>query len=100
MFVKILTILTGIGLIVFAAMCFKDVPLIGTVFLMPGDNILEAQMTDPFVRYALFLIGGLFTAYGFHLQIRIGFANPMKESGDDDVPRKSGHPRRKPWGQA
>ncbi len=92
-------ILTGIGIILFASTCFKDVPVIGTVFVMPGDNITNAKMADPFVRYALFVIGGMFTAYGIQLQVRIGFANPLKETKKNAVPGKPVS-RRKPWGLA
>ncbi len=93
-YVKITMILIGIGTILFASMCFKDVPLMGTVFLIPGDNIMKAQMADPTVRYALFLIGGMFTAYGIQLQIRIGFSNPLNQSATPGRPAIS---RRKPW---
>lgn len=97
MFGKTMMILTGIGMILCASTCFKEVPLIGTVFLIPGDSIFKAKMTDPLVRYALFLIGGLFTAYGIRLQIRIGFSSPLKESGENAIPRRSANSRRKPW---
>lgn len=96
---KITMILTGIGLILVASTCFKEVPLIGTVFLVPGDSIMKARMADPLFRYALFAIGGLFTAYGIQLQIRIGFSNPMKESHQSAIPGKPAS-RRKPWGLA
>ncbi len=69
---RIMMILIGIGIILFAWTCFRNVPLVGTVFLVPGDSILKAKMTDPLIRYALFLIGGLFTAYGIQQQIKIG----------------------------
>ena len=65
--------LVGIGMIVFASTCFKDIPLIGTVFLIPGDNIFHAKMADPLLRYAIFLIGGAFIVFGSFLQARIGF---------------------------
>lgn len=57
-------ILTGIGLIVFASSCFTNVPFVGTVFLVPGDTIMNARLADPFLRYAFFLFGGAFTAFG------------------------------------
>ena len=101
---KITMILVGIGMITVASTCFKDVPFIGTVFLMPGENILQTRMADPVLRYALFLIGGLFTAYGVQLQIRIGFGNPLKESNQPATSGKSAisrrKPRRKPWNLA
>ncbi len=96
-FGKITMILIGIGAILFASTCFKDVPLIGTVFLLPGDNITMAQVADPVVRYALFLTGGLFVAYGIQLQIRIGFCNPFKERNQNATPGKPATSRRKPW---
>jgi len=67
---NIIMILIGIGMIVFASSCFKDIPLIGTVYLMPGDNILNAKIADPKLRYALFLAGGVFTAFGIFMQAR------------------------------
>ena len=97
MFGKTMMILTGIGMILCASTCFKEVPLIGTVFLIPGDSIFKARMTDPLVRYALFLIGGLFTAYGVQLQIRIGFGNSLKEGNQPATSGKSAISRRKPW---
>lgn len=101
---KITMISVGIGMILVASTCFKDVPLVGTVFLMPGENIMKAKMADPALRYALFLIGGLFAAYGVQLQIRIGFSNPLKESnqnatfGKPAISRRK--PLRKPWNLA
>ncbi len=93
---KITMIVIGIGIILFASTCFKDVPLIGTVFLMPGDNILLAQSVDPFVRNALFVLGGMFAAYGIQLQIMISFSNPL-ENNENVAPRKPAISRRKPW---
>ena len=61
---NILMLLAGISLIVFASSCFTNVPFLGTVFLVPGDNILNARLADPMLRYALFLFGGAFTAFG------------------------------------
>ena len=78
-------IVIGIGMIVVALTCFKDVPFIGTVFLMPGENIMKAKMADPVVRYALFLIGGLLTAFGINLKT---------------MPGRPANSRRKPWHQA
>ncbi len=94
---RITMILVGIGMIVIASTCFKEVPLIGTVFLVPGDSIVKARMADPLFRYALFLMGGLFTAFGIQLQVRIGFGNPLKECNQNAVPGKPAS-RRKPWG--
>ncbi len=97
---RITMILLGIGMIVCAATCFKNVPLIGTVFLIPGDSIFKARMVDPLIRYGLFVIGGLFTAYGIQLQIRIGFGNPVKDSNQSattDKPASRRKPWRKPW---
>ncbi|HEY6873561.1 MAG TPA: hypothetical protein VI298_12640 [Geobacteraceae bacterium] len=99
-FGKITMMLTGIGMILIASTCFREVPLIGTVFLVPGDNIMKAKMADPLFRYALFLIGGLFTAYGIRMQIRIGFADPLNESNQNAIPGKPATSRRKPWGRA
>ncbi len=93
---------TGIGMIVFAATCFSNVPLMGTVFLIPGENIMQAEIADPVFRYALFLVGGLLTAYGVQLQVRIGFTNPLKECNQDAIPGKPFSRRKpwRPWGQA
>ncbi len=96
-FGKITMILIGIGTILFASACFKNVPLVGTVFLMPGDNIMKAQVADPVVRYALFLIGGLFIAYGIQLQIKIDISNPLKVSNQNAASVKPAVSRRKSW---
>lgn len=82
---NIIMVLIGISMIVFASTCFKDVPLIGTVFLMPGENVMNAKMANPILRYALFLIGAIFTAFGIFLQTRTGFANALGESSHDTV---------------
>lgn len=74
-FVSIIMILIGIGMIVFNSTCFKDVPFKGTVFMVPGENIVNAKMADPMLRYALVVIGGFFTAFGIFLQMRVGFNN-------------------------
>lgn len=88
--------LAGIGLILFASFCFREVPLAGTVFVMPGESLMNARRIDPVLRYALFLLGGLFSAQGIQLQIRIGFSNPLKESHQSTIPGKPAS-RRKPW---
>jgi hypothetical protein len=95
-FGKMAMLLIGTGMIVVAATCFKDVPLIGTVFLMPGDSMMEAKMADPLFRDALFLLGGMFTAYGIQLHIKIGFTNPLKQGSHNAIPGKPVS-RRKPW---
>ncbi len=90
---KIAMILMGIGMIVFASTCFKEVPIIGTVLVMPGEDVMDARMIDPVFRDALFLLGGMFTAYGIRLQIKIGFTNPLKQSNQDAVLGKPGEGR-------
>lgn len=62
--------LAGVGLIAFASSCFTEVPLIGTVFLMPGDKIINARMVDPGLRHVLFLTGGVLAAAGVFLHLR------------------------------
>ncbi len=83
---KTAMMLMGIGMIVFAWMFFKDVPFMGTVFLLPGEDIMNAQMADPVVRDVLFLVGGVLTAYGIQLRIKIGFTNPLKQSDQNAIP--------------
>ena len=92
---KIVMILTGAGMIVVASTCFKEIPLLGTVFLIPGDSIFQAKVADPIVRYALFLIGGLLAAYGLQQTI-LGFRNALKKNRDTVIPGKPAS-RRKPW---
>lgn len=97
---KIAMMLAGIGMILFASFCFREVPLIGTVFVMPGESVMNARRVDPVLRYALFLLGGLFAAQGVQLQIRIGFSNPLKESNQNTIigkPVSRRKPWRKPW---
>lgn len=93
-------ILAGIGMILFAATCFEDIPLIGTVFRLPGDSIFQAKMTDPLYRYAIFLIGGICAAFGIQLQILTGFTNALKQGNQDPISDQPSHSRRKPWGHA
>lgn len=77
---SIATVSIGIALIVLASSCFKDIPFIGTVFLIPGDNIMNAKMANPLLRHALFLIGGAFTALGIFLQVKTGFGNALNKT--------------------
>ncbi len=93
---KVTMMLAGVGMILFASFCFREVPLVGTVFVMPGESLTNARRIDPVLRYALFLLGGLFSAQGVQLQIRIGFSNPLKESHQSAIPGKPAS-RRKPW---
>jgi hypothetical protein len=79
-FVNILTILIGVGIIVFAAMCFTAVPFIGTVFVLPGDNIMNAKMVNPALRIIAFLLGGAFALMGVFFQVNIWFDSSAKES--------------------
>lgn len=55
---NLVMLVAGVALIVFASSCFTNVPFLGTVFLVPGDNILNAKLADPMLRYALFLLEG------------------------------------------
>jgi hypothetical protein len=88
---NILMTLIGIGMIVPAYTCFKDVPFIGTVFLMPGESILHAKIVDPMVRHALFMVGTIFAASGIILQISAGFDNAFNESSRNTAQGKSAY---------
>jgi hypothetical protein len=61
--------MAGVAMTVFAWTCFRDVPFIGTVFLVPGESILHARKADPILRYVLLMAGCLFTAFGLQMQI-------------------------------
>ena len=79
-FVNILTVLIGVGIIVFASMCFTDVPFVGTIFVLPGDNIMNAQMVSPALRIVAFFLGGAFAIMGVFFQFKIGCDRSAKES--------------------
>lgn len=70
--------LAGMALIVFASRCFTELPLIGTVFLMPGDRVIDAKLVDPGLRHVLFLAGGVLAAAGVFLQLRGSFGEESK----------------------
>jgi putative oligomerization/nucleic acid binding protein len=53
----IIILLAGVGIITFAVSCFKEIPFIGTVLTLPGENILNAKVVDPVFKYMLILIG-------------------------------------------
>lgn len=78
--------LTGVGLIAFAASCFTEVPLIGTVFLMPGDKIFNARVVDPGLRHVLFLTGGIFAAAGVFLHLRGALNDQSKSASEGATP--------------
>ena len=86
---NIIMTLIGIGMIASAYTCFKDVPFIGTLFLMPYENILNARIVDPMVRHALFMVGTIFAASGIILQISAGFDNAFNESSHSTTKGKS-----------
>ena len=84
-FVNILTILIGVGIIVFASMCFTSVPFIGTVFALPGDNIMNAKIVNPAIRIFAFLLGGAFAIMGVFFQLKIGSDTGAKESAANTI---------------
>jgi hypothetical protein len=80
-----LTFCVGGVILLFAANCFTSVPILGTIFLMPWDDIRYAQVANPAIRIVAFLIGGIFVIMGVFFQVRIGFNKYAKESEVNDT---------------
>jgi len=79
-FSSIFMILIGIVTLIFAYSCFTDIPFIGTVFLIPGDNVLNARAASPMFRIGLFLIGLALVLLGIFLPGRIGTNSSLNPS--------------------
>ena len=65
-------IVIGCAVLLFAVTCFKDVPFIGTVFVLPGENIMNAKMANPAIKMILMLVGAALSAIGIYSLVKQG----------------------------
>lgn len=61
---SLVNIVIGIVVLICRFMFFKEIPLIGTVFSMPGDNILKAEVIDARILYVIYLYAAIFISIG------------------------------------
>lgn len=79
---NLVLILVGAGIVLFAYICFQEVPVVGTVFMVPGDGIENAKMSNLFVRYGLMSLGIGLVVYGIYVNTITDNTPMTKEQSD------------------
>ena len=83
----LVNIVLGIVILGFRIVFFKELPLIGTVYSVPGESIFKAEAVDARVLMLFYLFAGIFISIGaYRLYVRKLNTIPNTSNSSSNMP--------------